>query len=111
VDRTATLSPPIEINNNANSYHMEIILASSSTNIRFGSARVGYLLQISPPGAQVFNDVPPSHPFFQFIQALAAGGITGGCSASPPLYCPEDFITRGQMAVFLSRALGLHFSP
>jgi hypothetical protein len=42
------------------------------------------------------------------INALRAAGITSGCN--PPantLYCPHDFVTRGQMASFLARALGL----
>jgi hypothetical protein len=38
-------------------------------------------------------------------------GITGGCQLSPPLYCLDQAVTRGQMAVFLSTALGLHFAP
>ena len=41
-------------------------------------------------------------------EALKASGITGGCSVSPPLFCPADPLTRGQMAVFLAKALGLH---
>lgn len=39
------------------------------------------------------------------IEAIAAEGITEGCN--PPtndLYCPNDPVTRGQMAVFLARA-------
>ncbi len=42
------------------------------------------------------------------IEALAASGITKGCN--PPkndLFCPGDFVTRGQMAAFLARALKL----
>jgi len=42
------------------------------------------------------------------IEALAAAGITRGCN--PPVndrYCPNDGVTRGQMAAFLSRALDL----
>ena len=67
--------------------------------------RIFYDLQVSPASAvATFNDVPTSHPFFQFIQALAAAGITGGCSTSPPLYCPDNPVTRGQIAVFLLRA-------
>jgi hypothetical protein len=60
------------------------------------------------PAVATFVDVPTSHPFFQFIEALSAAGITGGCAPGPS-YCPNDPITRGQMAVFLSVALGLHF--
>ena len=41
------------------------------------------------------------------IERLAAAGVTRGCN--PPdntLFCPDDFVTRGQMAAFLHRALG-----
>lgn len=40
-----------------------------------------------------------------YIEALAASGITKGCS--PTEYCPSQHVTRGQMAAFLNRALGL----
>ncbi len=42
------------------------------------------------------------------IEKLAAEGITKGCN--PPIndrYCPDDSVTRGQMAAFLVRALDL----
>jgi hypothetical protein len=41
------------------------------------------------------------------IEMLAAAGITKGCN--PPVndrFCPNDYVTRGQMAAFLQRALG-----
>ena len=41
------------------------------------------------------------------IDRLAAAGITKGCN--PPdnsMFCPEEPVTRGQMAAFLVRALG-----
>ena len=37
------------------------------------------------------------------INALAASGITAGCSATA--FCPDASVTRGQMAAFLHRAL------
>jgi len=43
-----------------------------------------------------------------YIEAIAAAGITKGCN--PPVndkYCPADLVTRGQMAAFLTRTLGL----
>ncbi len=42
------------------------------------------------------------------IERIAAAGITRGCN--PPTndrFCPSDYVTRGQMAAFLVRALGL----
>ena len=74
----------------------------------FGWVEVWWRRSVSPaPGSPTFNDVPTNHPFFQFIEALAASGITGGCG--PGIYCPDNPVTRGQMAVFLAKALGLHW--
>jgi hypothetical protein len=41
------------------------------------------------------------------IEAIAAAGITLGCSADGQSFCPNDAVTRGQMASFLARGLGL----
>jgi hypothetical protein len=76
----------------------------------FGSVEVWWRPSVSPaPPTPSFNDVPTSHPFFQYIEALKASGVTGGCQANPPLFCPNNTLTRGQMAVFLAKALGLHW--
>jgi S-layer homology domain len=77
---------------------------------KFNDVIIAYRRAVSPaPVAASFTDVPTSHPFFQYIEALADSGITGGCNATPPLYCPGSPLTRGQMAVFLAKALGLHW--
>jgi len=42
------------------------------------------------------------------IERIAAAGITMGCN--PPTndrFCPNDYVTRGQMAAFLARGLDL----
>ena len=39
------------------------------------------------------------------IAKIAAAGITQGCSADGTMFCPDDFVTRGQMAAFIHRAL------
>jgi hypothetical protein len=65
-------------------------------------------LQVSPaPLSASFGDVPTDHPYFRFIEALADSGITVGCGGGN--YCPGSFITRGEMAVFLAKALGLNW--
>jgi len=57
-----------------------------------------------------FPDVPCSHPFAQWIEQLAADGITGGCAGGN--YCPGDPVLRQQMAVFLMKARhGSAFDP
>ena len=52
-----------------------------------------------------FSDVPGQSTFVEDIARLATAGITKGCN--PPAntrYCPEEPVTRGQMAAFLDRA-------
>ncbi len=74
------------------------------------AVRIYYKLQVSaPPTTASFSNVPTSHIFYQYIEALAASGITSGCGGGN--FCPDTFLTRGQMAVFLSKALGLHWAP
>jgi len=77
-------------------------------SLKFNNVSVSYRLRVSPaPDAATFADVPTGHPFFQFVEALAASGITAGCGNGN--FCPDQPLTRGQMAVFLSKALGLHW--
>lgn len=95
------------VNNLTGRYLIDVNLFSG-TNVGFTAVRVRYNLQVStPPGTATFNDVDTNHPQFQFIEALVAAGITAGCGSGN--YCPDATLTRGQMAVFLSKALGLHF--
>jgi hypothetical protein len=46
-----------------------------------------------------FTDVPPTDPYFKFVQKMKDLGITAGCTAT--MYCPNDPVTRGEMAVFI----------
>ena len=45
------------------------------------------------------------------IDALAAAGVTVGCGTDPLRFCPDDSVTRAQMATFLARALNLVPAP
>lgn len=56
---------------------------------------------------EIFDDVTEEKagPFCSYIEYFSTLGITGGCSANPPLYCPDNPVTRGQMAIFLTAAL------
>lgn len=59
-----------------------------------------------PPGGTFSDDDGTIHE--GSVEAIAAEGITKGCN--PPtndLFCPLGTVTRGQMAAFLVRALGL----
>jgi hypothetical protein len=56
-----------------------------------------------------FDDIPTEHWAKDFVYALAESGITGGCG--DPGFCPDDPVTRGQMAVFIETSLGLPITP
>lgn len=58
----------------------------------------------SPTGA-IFGDVPADHWAGAFIEALAAEGITSGCGGGD--YCPDEPVSRAEMAVFLTTTFGL----
>jgi hypothetical protein len=46
------------------------------------------------------------------IESIYAAGITGGCSLSPLNYCPDNSVTRAQMAIFLLRGIhGGNYAP
>jgi hypothetical protein len=88
------------------SYLIDVFL--ENTNHSLSGARAVWTRTISPaPATATFNDVPTSSPIFQFVEALAASGITAGCGGGN--YCPNNPLTRGQMAVYLAKALGLHW--
>ena len=57
-----------------------------------------------------FHDVPPGFWAYHFIEALADAGVTSGCA--PNLFCPESFVSRAEMAIFIERVLhGAHYQP
>lgn len=89
-------------------YTLIAYLPGSNVEVKFQSCRFSWSRQISTaPSTATFNDVPTSHPFFQHVEALSASEITGGCGNGA--FCPDAPLTRGQMAVFLAKALGLHW--
>ncbi len=68
-------------------------------------ARLGVTYAESFPffAVPLFDDVPPGNVFFSYVQKLKELGITNGCTATT--YCVNDPTTRGQMAVFVDRAI------
>ena len=62
----------------------------------------------APPavgGSTGFNDVATNYWAATFIKQLAAEGVTSGCG--PNVYCPENSVTRAEMAVFLVKTFNL----
>jgi len=52
----------------------------------------------------IFVDVPFTYWANDYIERLYYAGTTGGCSTVPLNYCPENTVTRAQMAIFLLKA-------
>lgn len=57
------------------------------------------------PEAPTFADVPVSYWAASWIEQLYKDGLTHGCETEPLRYCPENNVTRAEMAAFLVRAL------
>jgi hypothetical protein len=51
----------------------------------------------------LFTDVSDSSNFVDDINWMKTAGITNGCDAAGTMYCPEENVTRQQMAAFMHR--------
>jgi hypothetical protein len=80
---------------------------SLSKDVDLDTTDVCYANSPTPPTpSSPFTDVPPDYWAFNYIKAVKDAGITKGCN--PPQndkYCPEDVVTRAQMAAFIIRAI------
>ncbi len=71
-------------------------------------------LDQAPEGSEVetrFADVDPAVWWVGYVERLADLGVTSGCKTGPLRYCPDQPVTRAQMATFLVRALDLEAAP
>jgi hypothetical protein len=60
----------------------------------------------------IFADVFFGDYNADYIQGVWDDGITAGCHTDPLLFCPNFFIIRGQMAVFIEKGLrGADYVP
>jgi len=50
-----------------------------------------------------FVDVPLTHWAHDYIEAIYQTGYVAGCSADPPMYCPERILNRAESSVFTLR--------
>ena len=60
-----------------------------------------------PVSTSRFADVDTDQWWAAHVERLAELEITAGCAAEPARYCPDDPVTRAQMASFLKRAFRL----
>ena len=69
-------------------------------------------LYAPPACASLFFDVPCPSLYANWIEELYNREITGGCSDTPLMYCPDAPVLREQMAVFLLKTLeGNAYAP
>jgi hypothetical protein len=59
-------------------------------------AAIVLAVPVAVSASHIFSDVPTSNTLHLAISRLAGSGITGGCGGGK--YCPNDPVTRGQMA-------------
>jgi hypothetical protein len=65
-----------------------------------------------PTTTQTFEDVPPSHWAFDYIETLVANNYISGCGTNPMMYCPDSTMTRAEGAVFVLRGIqGAGYMP
>ena len=100
------VSPPVPIDS---SYPIALVVSTGpDVTTTFSVVKLHYRMRVSPaPATATFADVPTSHLYFRTIEALAASGITAGCGNGN--FCPDQAVTRGELAKFLANALGLHW--
>jgi hypothetical protein len=92
-------------------YRASVFIADPGTDITVGFADVEITWHRRvhpPPQSPSFGDVPPDDGAYAFVEALTASGITSGCGGDR--FCPDANLTRRQMAVFVAKALGLHWA-
>jgi S-layer homology domain len=107
------LRSPVDLDGDGTAENVAYYVAAyvphaNQNTIGFGGVRITWKRRVSdPPPAPTFGDVPETDFGFVYVEALAASGITGGCGGGN--YCPNANLTRRQMAIFLAKALGLHW--
>jgi hypothetical protein len=75
-----------------------------------GAALVGADRTCASYAYHTFLDVPLNHFAWRFVEAVENAGVTGGCANG--FFCPDNGITRSEMAVFLLLAReGPTFNP
>jgi hypothetical protein len=60
-------------------------------------------------GTSLFADVPPSDSGCRAVHYIAAKKVTAGCGGGN--FCPDETVTRWQMAVFVSKAMAGSYVP
>ena len=80
--------------------------AGGDANVPASGTAQGNPYNCAGGGTSLFSDIDPSNPFCRHVHYIFSTGVTTGCVIGPPRqYCPSDNVTRGQMALFIGRAV------
>jgi S-layer homology domain len=80
--------------------------AGSDAAIPSSGSAQGYPYNCTARGTSQFTDIDPTDPFCRHVHYIFSTGVTTGCVTTPPRqYCPGDNVSRGQMALFIARAV------
>jgi hypothetical protein len=105
--QAVTLASAYRVNNFLSELRIQVDIPAGG-HAAVAGVILGYRLGVSPaPATATFADVPTTHLYFRAIEALADAGITQGCGGGN--FCPNQTVTRGELAKFLANALGLHW--
>lgn len=112
-DTGGTLQSAVRIPvTNGTTYYIEAAQWNNYTNVPAERPSGGALKLNVRNFVQSFADVPFENPYFIYIEALYAAGLTGGCGTAPLVFCPDTIMNRGQMAVFTLRGqFGSSYAP
>lgn len=83
-----------------------LINAAVNATVTDGAAVDSVTFAWTVTAAPVFGDVQTDHRFAEAIAWMAAQGISRGCEDGSK-FCPDDPVSRGQVASFLARAFKL----
>jgi hypothetical protein len=82
------------------------VQAGGDGNVPVSGTAQGNPYNCTGGGISQFTDIDPTNPFCRHVHYIFSTGVTTGCITTPPRqYCPGDSVSRGQMALFIARAV------
>lgn len=84
--------------------------APYTSDLKLRAVRLFWRRQVqASDGSPAFSDVPGGNAYRKYVEAATALGIMSPCAAG--LFCPDNPVTRAQLALALAKALGLDYPP
>ena len=91
-------------------YAWSVNFSYGAISYNYKNTTTNYTYVRAVRSAQDFDDVPLDFWAYAYISKLYASGITSGCGNGN--FCPNQPVTRAQMAVFLERGIhGSNYNP